>query len=84
MRDTMRNGTKIMRGFVIANLVLIYLLVIIGLITDQGPEFWPSVDRIIIALGGFSTIAYGASEWRKTTEKTKLASLSGFDKTQKE
>lgn len=83
-RDTIRNGTKIMRGFVIANQAVIYLLVIVGLFTKQGPEFWPSVDRIIIALSGFSTLAFGASEWRKTTENTKLAGLAGINKTQKE
>jgi hypothetical protein len=72
-RETMRNGTKILIGFIITNQLVIYTLVLVGLFTDQGPEFWPAVDRIIIALSSFSALAFSANEWRKAAENTKLA-----------
>ena len=80
VRETMRNGTKILIGFIITNQVVIYTLVLVGLFTDQGPEFWPAVDKVIIALSSFSALAFGANEWRKTAENTKLA----VNKTEKE
>lgn len=68
----MRNGTKILIGFIVANQTAIYLLVLIGLFTQKNsPYFWSSADKVIVALSGFSTLAFGANEWRKVQENTK-------------
>jgi hypothetical protein len=67
----MRNGTKILIGFIIANQLVIYALVLFGLFTQKdNPTFWPHMPAVIGALAGFSAMAFGANEWRKAKENT--------------
>lgn len=66
-----RNGTKILIGFIVANQLVIYFLVFLGLFTQKSnPTFWPNAAGVIGALDGFSALAFGANEWRKTRENT--------------
>jgi hypothetical protein len=67
----MRNGTKILIGFIVANQLVIYALVLIGLFNQkENPTFWPNMPATIGALAGFSALAFGANEWRKAKENT--------------
>lgn len=67
----MRNGTKILIGFIIANQIVIYTLVLVGLFTQtNNPTFWPNMPGVIGALAGFSALAFSANEWRKVRENT--------------